>query len=161
MIIVPCHPHDLISLMRVELSAFEIDGYDIVTLNELISRSLLFLKMINPIDMQLVGFAICSNMMGEETEKRTSAAELVMLAIHTHFQGQGYGKHLMKRVIIELEQRGVEIIQLQVKTSNERAIELYKQFGFRIAQTLPNYYDESKEAAYTMLWKRTWKLTPI
>lgn len=157
MIIVPGHRSDIISLMRVELNAFPTDQYDFYTIQALIENSLVFLKMVNPIDMSLVGFSICSNMMGEEHARHTRAAELVSLAIHPNFHHQGYGKRLLERTLIELQHKGVELISLQVKVSNEPAIALYQKFKFRTVETLPQYYDDSKEDAYHMVWKKQWK----
>ncbi|UYP46131.1 Mycothiol acetyltransferase [Candidatus Lokiarchaeum ossiferum] len=157
MMIVPGHYSDIIELMRVELFAFEQDGYDINTINRLIKDSILFLKMINPIDMSLVGFSICSNMMGEENVKETQAVELITLAIHPKFQRQGFGNRLLQRTLVDLQRFNVQVVQLHVKVSNEKAINLYKKHGFKIVETIEEYYDDSKESAYTMILMLTKK----
>lgn len=151
MMIVPGHLSDLIDLMRVELTAFPVDGYDINMLKRLITDSLVFLKMVEPSEMKIVGFAICMNMMGEESAKQTIAADLITLAIHPQYQGKGFGQRLMNRVMLELKKFGVKIVQLHVKTTNEPAIHIYQKFGFRVLETCSHYYDESKESAYRMV----------
>ncbi len=149
--IVPGHLSDLIDLMRVELAAFPVDGYDIMMLKRLISNSLVFLKMVEPSEMKIVGFSICMNMMGDEDVKHTMAADLITLAVHPKYQGRGFGQRLLQRTVIELRKFGVKIIQLHVKVSNETAIHIYEKRGFRVIETRPHYYDESKESAYRMI----------
>jgi len=39
---------------------------------------------------------------------------------------------------------------LEVRASNESAIALYQKYGFKIAQTKPNYYRSPQEDAYLM-----------
>lgn len=143
--------------MRIELAAFDMDRYDINVLRDLISNSLVFLKMVNPQNMELIGFSICSNMLGDEDAESTAAVELISLAIHPKYQREGFGQRLLERTLIELKNFGVQIIRLQVKTNNIPAIALYKKYGFRVVEELPHYYDESKSNAYTMVWKVNWK----
>ena len=151
--IVPGHPSDIIELMRIELAAFPQDGYEITALQSLITHSLVFLKMVNPHDMQIIGFAICSNLAGEENAESTPAAELITLAIHPKHQGQGYGQRLLTRTLIELRHFHVQVVQSHVKTTNEAAVHIYQKNNFRILETRAHYYDESKLSAYRMALK--------
>ena len=150
--IVPGHPSDIIPLMRIEQHAFPVDGYDIFIMQKLIKNSLVFLKLVRPIDMEIVGFIICSNMEGDERAEYIRAAELVSIAIDPEYQGQGFGQRLLQDALIELKAKKVQLIRLQVKTNNENAIKLYTKFGFRIIEKLAHYYDESKDDAYLMVW---------
>ncbi len=157
MMIVPGHYSDIIELMRIELFAFEQDGFNITTINRLIKESILFLKMIDPREMTIIGFCICSNMMGDENAKETQAVDLINLAIHPKFQGQGYGNRLLQRALVDLQRFRVQVVQLHVKVTNEPAIQLYKKHGFKIVETVEEYYDDSKESAYTMILMLTKK----
>lgn len=54
------------------------------------------------------------------------------IVIHRGSEGQGVGKILMDRLVEWAKQtNGVEKIELLVRSTNERAISLYKQFGFK------------------------------
>ncbi len=54
------------------------------------------------------------------------------IAIHEGSQGMGYGKKLMTALIEwSATNAAIEKIELQVRSSNERAIALYKRFGFQ------------------------------
>lgn len=53
------------------------------------------------------------------------------IVIHPSFEGKGVGKLLMERLVQwAKETEGVEKIELLVRSTNERAISLYKKFGF-------------------------------
>ena len=44
--------------------------------------------------------------------------------------GQGVGTAIMERLVAHARDHGVEIIELQVRSDNTRAIRLYEKFGF-------------------------------
>ena len=46
-------------------------------------------------------------------------------------RGKGYGREILVQSIIELKQRNVEEIMLQVATENEKALNLYQSCGFQ------------------------------
>lgn len=56
------------------------------------------------------------------------------------YRGLGLGKKLMEYVIDGARARGVEKISLDVFSNNERAIGLYKKFGFRVEGRLKRQY---------------------
>ena len=61
----------------------------------------------------------------------TSHVARLTVAIHEGSQGMGYGKKLMQELIQWAAANSkIEKIELQVRSSNERAISLYKTFGF-------------------------------
>ncbi len=44
--------------------------------------------------------------------------------------GRGVGTAIMERLIAHAREQGIEIIELQVRSDNARAIRLYEKFGF-------------------------------
>ncbi|GAA5345509.1 GNAT family N-acetyltransferase [Planifilum fimeticola] len=56
------------------------------------------------------------------------------------YRGLGLGKKLMEYVVDGARARGVEKISLDVFSNNERAIGLYKKFGFRVEGRLKGQY---------------------
>ena len=57
-------------------------------------------------------------------------AQIANLAAAREAQGRGIGRALMNRCLAEAEAEGCEVISLEVRVSNERAISLYSKSGF-------------------------------
>ncbi len=79
------------------------------------------------------------------------------IAIHEGFEGMGYGKTLMTELIAwSVSNAALEKIELQVRSSNERAIALYKRFGFveegRKIKRLKLGPDRYLDDVYMALW---------
>jgi ribosomal-protein-alanine N-acetyltransferase len=70
----------------------------------------------------IVGHAVMSVAVGE--------AHLLNICIGPHWQGQGIGRHLLKRILRIARQRRVDTIFLEVRASNECARGLYESEGF-------------------------------
>ena len=76
--------------------------------------------------------------------------ELANLAVRPEYRGQGYAARLLDHVLRNARERDVEAIYLEVRASNERALELYEGFGFLRVGVRKNYYDKPKEDALVM-----------
>lgn len=72
---------------------------------------------------------------------------LCMFAIHPNFQGKKYGLQLLETVKSIYDK-----LNLYVRISNERAINLYKKIGFVIEKTESDFYryTQKNEDAYFM-----------
>ena len=71
--------------------------------------------------------------------KRKKYYRLYSLAISNSFQNRGLAKKLMNYSFENLKDKD---FSLEVKISNEAAINLYKKFGFEIKKVLKDYYEE-------------------
>jgi len=80
-------------------------------------------------------------------------AHLTILAIHPDFQGQGLGKLLLSNLLELAQKRGLERATLEVGENNEKALNLYQKFGFKIAGRRKKYYQATGEDAL-ILWKK-------
>lgn len=78
-------------------------------------------------------------------------AEIAILAIDNKYQGQGYGQTLIKYMIKEAILSECETISLEVRVSNNKAINLYKKNGFENVRLIKSYYSDDYEDAYEML----------
>lgn len=69
---------------------------------------------------------------GEEEDKviPEKRAYLYAFRIHKNDQGKGLGKFLAGQVIERLAEKGYSELTIGVEDDNERAIHIYKQFGF-------------------------------
>ena len=94
----------------------------------------------------VVGFAIYSPIIPE--------SHLLNIAIAPYNQGQGLGRELLKKVIMQNKILGVKSITLEVRVSNHSAIALYKGEGFKEDAIRPDYYsgDQKEDALLMSLW---------
>ncbi len=52
------------------------------------------------------------------------------LYVRPQFRNRGMGSALLKNALDDLKRRGVEIVQLTVMSKNNKALNLYKKYGF-------------------------------
>ncbi|MDZ7820151.1 MAG: N-acetyltransferase [Aliarcobacter sp.] len=71
--------------------------------------------------------------------KRKKYYRLYSLAIANSFQNRGLAKKLIEYSFENLKDKD---FSLEVKVSNETAINLYKKFGFEIKKVLKDYYED-------------------
>lgn len=79
-------------------------------------------------------------------------AHITNIVVKNEMRGQGIGKKLIEALIKFAEENDMIGLTLEVSTKNERALGLYKKYGFTITGTRPEYYEKSKDDAY-ILWK--------
>ena len=64
---------------------------------------------------------------------------------------KGYGKKILKKVLFQSKVLGASIVFLEVRVSNDKAIDFYEKFGFKRDAIRYNYYDGNpKEDALLM-----------
>lgn len=73
--------------------------------------------------------------------KNSPTARLYDIVVEPQFQGRGFGSRLLRACETEAVGRGYTAISLEVRTSNRRAVALYRNHGYDIAESLPGYYD--------------------
>ncbi len=73
-------------------------------------------------------------------------AHVTNIAVKASERGKGLGKFLMCELISRARLNGVKYMTLEVKSINERAINMYKSFGFRIEGVRPKYYNNTYDA---------------
>ena len=88
---------------------------------------------------EVIGFAI-ARVVGP-------VAEIETIGIDGKMQGRGFGSSLLLAVLDELRLAGVEDVELEVRSSNERAIRLYERVGFFEVGRRRGYYREPVEDA--------------
>lgn len=90
------------------------------------------------VDNQLVGYVFSKIVAGQ--------AELFNICVNPIFQGKGFGKQLLQKLIADLTEKQVTELWLEVRASNQTAIRLYEGFGFSCADIRPNYYRNAQGA---------------
>ncbi len=113
-------------------------------ISERISQSETFISTLSEYDHLLVAETNDSDsqkvigVIGINVNKnpRTKHAASLGIMVHKCYQGKGVGKSLMKK-ILELSDNWLMLVRVElgVFTDNEKAINLYKSFGFEIEGT--------------------------
>lgn len=79
-------------------------------------------------------------------------AHITLLMISPQYQGQGLGQLLLYGLLRDAVKRDLERATLEVRVSNQRALCLYKKFGFQVAGQRKGYYKSTGEDAL-VLWR--------
>lgn len=87
------------------------------------------LKLID--DNKILGFAICQCVLDEAT--------LFNLAVDPKYQGKGHGKTLLSNLMMQLREKQIQTLWLEVRESNP-ARGLYEKIGFNEVDIRKNYY---------------------
>ncbi len=93
----------------------------------------------------LIGYFIALDIVDE--------MELLKIAVGKEFQGQGYGRILLDKVLELARLLDMESVFLEVRESNTPAIGLYRKTGFKTVGIRPGYYVQPKEDALLMKLK--------
>ena len=70
-------------------------------------------------------------------------AHLLTIAVRRDVQGRGIGRQLLDNVIELARRMSVQSLLLEVRPSNDRALELYRLYGFVEVGRRKNYYRAS------------------
>ena len=80
-------------------------------------------------------------------------AHLLNIAVQREAQGQGIGRLLLDRVVVLARELGMKSILLEARPSNERAVRVYRRYGFAGIGMRRGYYPaagSSREDAIVM-----------
>lgn len=90
-------------------------------------------------DGQILGYCVCMTAVDDE--------ELLTITVRPDLTGQGYGRQLMQAVVSGARTRQAKQLFLEVRESNQVAINLYVQMGFKITGMRKNYYPTPADPA--------------
>jgi ribosomal-protein-alanine N-acetyltransferase len=76
---------------------------------------------------------------------------ILNVATSPEHRRRGVGRALMTAAVQRGRQQGCALATLEVRKTNQPAIELYRSLGFRSVGIRPNYYVEEGEDAVVML----------
>ncbi|AFZ33997.1 (SSU ribosomal protein S18P)-alanine acetyltransferase [Stanieria cyanosphaera PCC 7437] len=79
-------------------------------------------------------------------------AHITLLGVKPNYQRQGLGKLLLYALLQQAIERKLERATLEVRASNQAAINLYEKFGFRLAGRRKKYYAKTGEDAL-IFWR--------
>lgn len=108
----------------------------------LISNNNIFRVLV--IDDMVIGYYSFAQILDE--------AHINNIAVKHEFQSKGYGSMLMQDMINTAKNNGIVAFTLEVEDGNDKAINLYKKFGFKSEGVRKKYYKNTKDAI--IMWKR-------
>ncbi len=73
-------------------------------------------------------------------------AEIHNIATACHWQRRGVASFLMGELFHHVRDEGVERILLEVRVSNQAAIQLYQRWGFETSSCRKGYYQDGEDA---------------
>ncbi|MGX7023448.1 ribosomal protein S18-alanine N-acetyltransferase [Vagococcus hydrophili] len=91
---------------------------------------------------KLVGYILLSTVLDE--------ADLLLIGVAKEEQRKNIGQKLLQEACLELDQKEVKKIFIEVRQSNSKAISFYQKNGFVEIAKRRNYYQTPKEDA--LIW---------
>lgn len=76
--------------------------------------------------------------------------QLVNIGVHPEFRRLGIGARLLEAGLAECRKQAMKTLFLEVRTSNEKAQNLYRKYGFKVLGLRKGVYDLPKEDGYIM-----------
>ncbi len=112
-------------------------------LSELTSQNTVSLAV--KIEEEIAGFCFLSVIAGEGT--------VLQVAVLPAHRRKGLGKQLTASALQQAEERGAEVVFLEVRVSNAAAKGLYESLGFKEIAVRKGYYRDG-ETAIIMQWRK-------
>ena len=110
-------------------------------------------ELMNPLSLWLVALAggQVAGYVGSQTV--LDEADMMNLAVAPRHRRQGIARQLVEALGNALRAQGVQSLTLEVRASNEAAIQLYRSLGFTQVGRRPRYYTKPTEDALILRWE--------
>ena len=133
----PVAPADLVRIAAIEALTFPIDAYPKSEFRRLYSEhpGEFFVAELGD---KVVGYVAGS--------VKDDTGEIESIAVDPRCRQLGIGRMLAERLIARFAETGLRNCFLQVRTTNAKAIDLYRRLGFRIVGTVEGYYEDGADA---------------
>ncbi len=98
---------------------------------------------------EIVGYIMCRIEYGFSNFKRFNLSRkghIVSLAVLENHRGNKLGKSLISSAVNALKLKGCNEAYLEVRATNDEAVAIYKQLGFKITSVISGYYRDNEKA---------------
>lgn len=98
---------------------------------------------------RVVGYIMCRMEHGFSDLRKLRFAKkghIISVAVMPDFRNQGIGYSLVEQALAALSALQADECYLEVRLTNDLAINLYKKMGFEITRTVPRYYFDGSDA---------------
>ena len=135
---------DLVAVVRIERRVFP-EPWQLASIEQFLD-SPGFLVMEDAgggsVGDELAGYVVAETLdMGGRT-----VGHIKDLAVKPERQGAGRGRALLERALAVLSGQGASAVKLEVRPSNDRAIDLYRRYGFAVRRRRERYYPDGEDA---------------
>ena len=137
----PADERDLIRILRIEKECFT-DPWSINLFRGALAEPHTRIFVLEDEEDGILGYTVSTVVLDE--------GSLDNLAVTASKRGQGYGRLLLENVLSDARNSGGKRFFLEVRESNERAIELYEKAGFKRLAVRRAYYQDPLEDAIVM-----------
>lgn len=134
---------DVEAICAIEQESFNIPWTHEAFMNEL-TNNMLAKYMVLEVDGVVAGYVGMWLIVDE--------AHITNIAIASAYRGHGYGEQLMTELAALAQYMGMRAMTLEVRVSNQVAINLYTKIGFENAGIRKGYYSDNGEDAMVM-WR--------
>ncbi len=99
-------------------------------------------------DNDIVGYSVGEIEIMGRVDRPRNTGHVMNIAVRRDFQGKGVGTMLLDELESRFIKRGANIAYLEVRESNSKAQQVYKNRGYQYVRTSENYYGD--EDAFIM-----------
>lgn len=148
-------PEDLQSVISINLKCLP-ENYSSQFFLELYERyPKLFI--VAELDERIVGYIMCRIETGISEFKRpifgvAKKGHIVSIAVLPEFRRCGIAEKLIDQAMRGMVEYGATECYLEVRTTNDAAVGLYKKSGFETIRSISGYYCDGEDA-FVMAWK--------
>ncbi|NDD91550.1 ribosomal-protein-alanine N-acetyltransferase [bacterium] len=79
-------------------------------------------------------------------------AQILNIAVDLPFRGLGLARAMIRQVVSHALKKNIQKVLLDVRKSNQPAVELYQSMRFSIAQVRKGFYADGEDAYTMVLW---------
>lgn len=131
---------DIEAIYAIELESFSVP-WSLESITKELENEMAYYVVAEE-DGQVLGYAGLWDVVGE--------GQITNIAVRPSGRRKGIGKRLVEGLMAYGKEKGLEVLILEVRESNEAAIRLYSQAGFKDIGKRKNYYTKPTEDAILM-----------
>ena len=135
----PAQPADVDALLAIENAAFASDRIERRAFRHAI-RSPTIICLVAGKGGAVLGYGIV------ERRRTSTAARLTSIAVAPEAAGEGLGQRLLTALEREAIAAGARRMRLEVRAGNGAARRLYETAGYRLVETIEDYYEDGAAA---------------
>lgn len=131
---------DIEAIYNIELESFSVP-WSLESITQELENEVAYYVVAEE-DGQVLGYAGLWDVVGE--------GQITNIAVRPSGRRKGIGKKLVEGLIAYGKEKELEVLILEVRESNEAAIKLYSEVGFKDIGKRKNYYTKPTEDAILM-----------
>lgn len=133
-------PDDLDRILAIEGASFGREAYDCKLFAHFL-RQCGDLFLVAERNRQVCGYIVTCIRGG----RGVARAELVSVAVEPAKRTKGTASALLESTLRRLRRRGVQRLNLVVRSDNRPALAFYEKYGFRRIRRVPRYYEDGAD----------------